>query len=106
MVFQDIHEFLNDIHGSRENSSMQTNMYSFTFPWILTNCHLASVTLCKACLVNVKKLNDYAHLTSQNQVNHPRRSPLHASLHYTSRNVFCLMIVFLHDWSSHDLGFF
>ena len=32
MVFEDIHEFLNDIHGSRENSSIQTNMYFFYFP--------------------------------------------------------------------------
>lgn len=78
----------------------------FTFPWILTNCHLARVMLCRACLINVKNLHDYAYSTSQNQVNHPGRTPLHASLHYTPKRFFRLMIVFLHDWSSHDLGGF
>lgn len=32
MVFEDIPEFPNDIHGSRQNSSIQTDRYFFYFP--------------------------------------------------------------------------
>lgn len=75
----------------------------FTFPWILTNCHLASFTLCRACLINVKNLNNYAHPTSQNQVNHPRRTPLCAclpSLYLQKFFLFddCFSIWLLRSW--------
>lgn len=95
-VFEDVLEFLNDIHRSRENSSRQTNIFFLTFACILMNCHLASAALCRACLVNVKKLNDCAHLTSQNLINHLHRALLCASLHYTSRIFFFVWWLFFY----------
>lgn len=86
MVFWNIHEFLNDAPGSRKNSSTQTNKHFFSFPWILTSSHLARVTLFRACLFNLKNLDHYAQSTNENQINHPHRTPLHATLHYTLRN--------------------
>lgn len=89
-VFEDVLEFFNDILRSKENSSRQTIFFFLTFACILRSCHLATAVLCRACLVNVKKLNDCAHLTSQNLINHPHRALLCDSLHYTSRIFFFL----------------
>lgn len=96
MVFEDILEFLNDIHGSRENSSTQTNIFFFFyFPMNFDELPFSQCYTLQSMSDQCEKTEWLCSFDSQNQINHPCRALLCASLHYIPPEYFCLFVWWL-----------